>query len=539
MYQMDNGTISRQSLSKLSKIQLMEKCKGHNIKIQFNATKDEMVSCFLSKMQIYPLRVAHNQVNHALIISYWFRIENTLIPNEIISIVSEYCVDERIIFWRKYGALHTPKIEFKLIHDSESLILYSNGRYEYSYGLWGTMQYRKVGISKHCGLWVVELADDEDECKLILNGFGFRNADPKSISHEPHQQEISTEIPLDDQLFNSLTRRKSSETASKAALEKAERLKQAIEKIKRQRLKYSRARRKRVAELEMQIQSGDQLQIQRTAQKKIKSSDFTVVKVIEKGAFDEVRIVRHNGTNKVLVMKTMRKKLMIAKSPDKWAEEGESKWFVKQHYSFQDATYLYFVMEYCSGGDMRSLLVKWDVLTEKQTQFYISELNEAIHAIHELGFVYCDLKPSHILITEGGHIKLSDVRFRQKFRIKDGKQTFIWEWQEKGDALEEQSTVVMDYTAPEMLGQKGYDQMVDYWSIGVIMFECLIGYAPFRASNPLQTCRKIVHYKEHLKVPIDVKLSKECLDLMHNLVCSHRRRFGYDLIKKHMFFKKQ
>eukprot|EP01083_Nonionella_stella_P110839 324648_1 len=206
---MDNGTISRQSLSKLSKIQLMEKCKGHNIKIQFNATKDEMVSCFLSKMQIYPLRVAHNQVNHALIISYWFRIENQLIPKEITCLVSEYCVDERIIFWRKYGALHTPKIEFNDsqkrhgpdYHWRKSLNLYSNGRYEY--GLWATIQWiNEVCIDEHCGLWVVELADAEDECKLVLNGFGYRNGDTNR-SHEPHQQEISTEIPLNDQLFDS------------------------------------------------------------------------------------------------------------------------------------------------------------------------------------------------------------------------------------------------------------------------------------------------------------------------------------------------
>merc|ERR1712244_50992 len=85
-----------------------------------------------------------------------------------------------------------------------------------------------------------------------------------------------------------------------------------------------------------------------------------------------------------------------------------------------------------------------------------------------------------------------------------------------------------DYIAPEVFSQKGYDKMVDWWSMGVIMFECLVGYPPFYAEDPLQTCRKIVHYRKYFKIPHDAKLSREGVDLIHNLVCSHRRRYSFE-----------
>ncbi len=95
-----------------------------------------------------------------------------------------------------------------------------------------------------------------------------------------------------------------------------------------------------------------------------------------------------------------------------------------------------------------------------------------------------------------------------------------------------------DYMAPEVFGQKGYDEMVDWWSMGIIMFECLIGYTPFyQQGDDLQTCRKIVHYRKYFKIPRHVTLSKESVDLLHNLICSYRRRYSFEQIKKHSFFK--
>ena len=80
--------------------------------------------------------------------------------------------------------------------------------------------------------------------------------------------------------------------------------------------------------------------------------------------------------------------------------------------------------------------------------------------------------------------------------------------------------------------------MVDWWSMGVIMFECLVGYAPFHANDPLATCRKIVRYQRYFKVPGDIKLTKQAQDLMKVLVCPAHRRIGWEKIKAHPWFKK-
>ncbi len=173
-------------------------------------------------------------------------------------------------------------------------------------------------------------------------------------------------------------------------------------------------------------------------------------------------------------------------------------------------------------------------------------------------YIYRDLKPDNILIANSGHIKLSDFGLAKSFNTENDQviskyQTMSSSLKQddnssapKGDARKKYkrdrklmySTVgTPDYIAPEVFSQKGYDKMVDWWSMGVIMFECLVGYPPFYAEDPLQTCRKIVHYRKYFKIPHDAKLSREGVDLIHNLVCSHRRRYSFEQIKNHPFFK--
>merc|ERR1719420_2376820 len=84
-----------------------------------------------------------------------------------------------------------------------------------------------------------------------------------------------------------------------------------------------------------------------------------------------------------------------------------------------------------------------------------------------------------------------------------------------------------DYIAPEVFSQKGYGAEVDWWSLGVIMYECLVGYPPFYAEEPLQTCRKIVNYKRTLKIPMEAGLSREAKDIIYKLICTHKTRIGY------------
>jgi len=271
------------------------------------------------------------------------------------------------------------------------------------------------------------------------------------------------------------------------------------------------------------------------------------------------------------------KKMMIAKNQlghivaeRDLMSDADNPWLVKLFYAFQDATYLYLVMEYCGGGDLMGLLIKKDILSEKDTRFYMSELAAAINYVHELGYVHRDLKPDNVLIANDGHIRLSDFGLAKSFQNNNDKQLENWQQfvatlkasdiekmkeEQKDEPVQSHrgkggkrekvprkklySTVgTPDYIAIEVLYQKGYDKKVDWWSMGVIMFECLVGYAPFHANDPLATCRKIVRYERYFKIPADIKLTKQAVDLMKALVCPAHRRIGWDKIKAHSWFKK-
>ncbi|ETO09700.1 protein kinase, partial [Reticulomyxa filosa] len=174
--------------------------------------------------------------------------------------------------------------------------------------------------------------------------------------------------------------------------------------------------------------------------------------------------------------------------------------------------------------------------------------------------------PDNILIANDGHIKLSDFGLAKSFRTKN--DDVISQYQQKAETLDKAngdekeaadtpentqatrakykerdrqlmfSTVgTPDYIAPEVFSRRGYDKKVDWWSLGVIMYECCVGFPPFYAEDPLATCRKIVHFRRYFRIPADAPLSEECKELIHNLICSPRRRYGFDELKKHAFFK--
>jgi serine/threonine kinase 38 len=310
------------------------------------------------------------------------------------------------------------------------------------------------------------------------------------------------------------------------------------------------------------------------AKKKVTVEDFKTVKIIGRGAFGEVRVVVKKDDKKVYAMKTMRKKDMIDKNQVEHIKAernilsaADNPWLVRLLFSFQDNTYLYLVMEYCGGGDLMTILMREDILSEKDTRFYMSELAQAIHSVHQLKFVHRDLKPDNVLIANTGHIKLSDFGLAKSFASKE--DDFVSNWQKnsgnlqaspvvggnkkrsriRGDAKKKQgkykrsrtlmySTVgTPDYIAPEVFSAKGYEETVDWWSLGVILYECLVGYPPFYADEPLQTCQKIVNFKRNFRIPPEANLSRASIDIINRLICSRKTRIGYSGIVKHPFFR--
>jgi len=303
------------------------------------------------------------------------------------------------------------------------------------------------------------------------------------------------------------------------------------------------------------------LQRARRKKKKVTVEHFQTVKIIGRGAFGEVRVVKKKDDKEVYAMKTMLKKEMIdknqvahIKAERDLLSAADNPWLVKLLYSFQDDKYLYLVMEYCGGGDLMTILMREDILTEHQTRFYMAELASAINSVHELKFVHRDLKPDNVLIANSGHIKLSDFGLAKSF--KTTSDDFISQYQKSGISASQNSkkgkrgkykrsrklmfsTVgTPDYIAPEVFSQKGYEKSVDWWSLGVILYECLVGYPPFYAEEPLQTCRKIVNYKSSLKIPQEACLSADAQDIIHKLICHRRSRIGFSGIQRHPYFKR-
>lgn len=139
------------------------------------------------------------------------------------------------------------------------------------------------------------------------------------------------------------------------------------------------------------------------------------MKVIGKGAFGEVRLVQKKDTGKIYAMKTLLKSEMYKKDQLAHVKAerdvlagSDSPWVVSLYYSFQDAQYLYLIMEFLPGGDLMTMLIRWQLFTEDVTRFYMAECILAIETIHKLGFIHRDIKPDNILIDIRGHIKLSD-----------------------------------------------------------------------------------------------------------------------------------
>uniref|UniRef100_A0A0W0FJV5 non-specific serine/threonine protein kinase n=1 Tax=Moniliophthora roreri TaxID=221103 RepID=A0A0W0FJV5_MONRR len=303
------------------------------------------------------------------------------------------------------------------------------------------------------------------------------------------------------------------------------------------------------------------LRLRRT---KLGLDDFKTVKVIGKGAFGEVRLVQKTDTGKIYAMKTLKKDEMLKK--DQLAHvraerdvlaESNSPWVVQLFYSFQDPSYLYLIMEFLPGGDLMTMLIKYDTFSEDVTRFYMAECVLAIEAVHKLGFIHRDIKPDNILIDKDGHIKLSDFGLSTGFHKQHDSNYYqparnsvmvnsinltmsnkdeIATWKANRRKLAYSTVGTPDYIAPEIFLQQGYSNECDWWSLGAIMFECLVGYPPFCSESTADTYQKILQWPNYLIIPDDVHLSDEAEDMVRRLITSADRRLNVDQIKNHLFF---
>ena len=265
---------------------------------------------------------------------------------------------------------------------------------------------------------------------------------------------------------------------------------------------------------------------------KINISDYEKLETVGLGSFGRVRLCRNIKTNKIYVLKILKKSEIIRlKQTDHIYSEYHILAFLNHPFiiqlmgvNFDDPKYLYFLLEYIPGGELFTLLRKKKMFPLEQAKFYIAHIITIFEYIHSKNIIYRDLKPENILITKSGYLKLTDFGFA-KYLDNDKTYTLCG---------------TPEYLAPEIILNKGHGKPVDWWTMGILLYEMLIGIDPFSDDDPMAIYQKIVKGKIHF--PKDIDKNAKSL-IKHLLNGDTTKRFGclkngVKDIATHRFFDK-
>lgn len=263
---------------------------------------------------------------------------------------------------------------------------------------------------------------------------------------------------------------------------------------------------------------------------KTSPSDFRILQNLAKGGYGEVYVVELNKT--VYAMKKVSKEMVLKNTNSTFFRNEKdimtshsSHWLVKCHMCVQDETHIYYIMDFIPGGDMLGHLSKVDYMKESDIRFYTAEIFCALNEMHKLGWMHRDLKPDNILIDKSGHIKLAD--FGSCIKMIDNKVT---------------SNIMVgtpDYISPDVISSFGdsvtYGPEVDYWTMGVIIYEICYGTTPFYSESLKMTYHKI-GTMDYEFVDSKVVISHELKDLISKLLTTSDKRIGFNEIQNHPFY---
>lgn len=292
--------------------------------------------------------------------------------------------------------------------------------------------------------------------------------------------------------------------------------------------------------------------------------DFEIIKPISRGAFGRVFLAKKRTTGDLFAIKVLKKADMIRKNAVEsiLAERDilisvRNPFVVRFFYSFTCQENLYLVMEYLNGGDLYSLLRNLGCLDEDVTRIYIAEVVLALEYLHSLRVVHRDLKPDNLLIAHDGHIKLTDFGLSKVGLINSTDdlsgpavsgtppmvedEPRLSEHLNQRERRQKRSAVgTPDYLAPEILLGVAHGTTADWWSVGVILFELIVGIPPFNAEHPQTIFDNILNRK----IPwprVPEEMSHEAQDLIDKLLTEDPNQRlgakGASEVKQHVFFK--
>ncbi|ELR19976.1 protein kinase domain containing protein [Acanthamoeba castellanii str. Neff] len=283
--------------------------------------------------------------------------------------------------------------------------------------------------------------------------------------------------------------------------------------------------------------------------------DFQFIKPIAKGGYSRVYLARKIKTGDLFAVKVLKKSFIAGKNavPHILAEKKileasvSSPFIVKMYYAFQTPRHLFLVMEFLPGGDCYSLLKNIGRFDESMARMYIAETVLALEYLHDHGIVHRDLKPDNMLISQAGHIKLTDFglsRIGLNRKVKESsfaamEEDYAQQLDLAGQKEEEGSMPgTPDYLAPEILLGLSHGKSVDWWALGCVLYEFLVGIPPFCGSCVEEIFQRIL--SRDIEWPDESEVSRDAIDLIDKLLqIKASERLGYQgasEVKEHPFF---
>ncbi|KRX07626.1 Protein kinase-like domain [Pseudocohnilembus persalinus] len=269
--------------------------------------------------------------------------------------------------------------------------------------------------------------------------------------------------------------------------------------------------------------------------KKISIDSFHLLSIIGKGSYAKVALVRKKDNGKIYALKILKKSFIQFRDQKnrvleerKVLEEAENQFVVKMKYAFQNDEKLFFVLEYCPGGELFNIINLADSLNTYQTQFYAAQMVLALEYLHSKNIIYRDLKPENVLIDAQGYIKLTDFGLsKRNINSNDAAKSICG---------------TPEYLAPEILFKEGHGKMVDFWTLGVIIYEMYVGQPPFQitGNQKRESLFEKIKY-EPLKYPS--KVNGKLKDLLEKLLQKNPSqrlgaKNGFKEVKEHPWFEK-